>query len=201
MRVITNKKSVTHQFHPVLECCIQSHLLVKSFCVCMPFLSLPSNAKMGTSVYVSFACLSVAIRVDGCDVRGFTAWSLMDNLEWFEGFTQKFGLYQVDFSDVNRKRTAKASAKYFSKLIENNGFFHGEEATVIPTSRPTEHTGNAENDPWRPLPFENDLYYGVFPKGFAWSSATAAYQVEGGWNEDGKNTLIEPSNIIIRILQ
>jgi lactase-phlorizin hydrolase len=31
----------------------------------------------------------------------------------------------------------------------------------------------------------DDFYYGTFPDDFAWSSATAAYQVEGAWNEDG----------------
>ena len=32
----------------------------------------------------------------------------------------------------------------------------------------------------------DELYYGSFPKDFAWGTATAAYQVEGAWNEDGK---------------
>jgi len=32
----------------------------------------------------------------------------------------------------------------------------------------------------------DEFYYGSFPKDFAWGTATAAYQVEGAWNEDGE---------------
>ncbi|WGW12402.1 GH1 family beta-glucosidase [Saxibacter everestensis] len=51
----------------------------------------------------------------GADVRGYYVWSLLDNFEWAEGYTQRFGLYYVDFS--TGERTAKASADWFRELI------------------------------------------------------------------------------------
>ncbi len=48
---------------------------------------------------------------------------------------------------------------------------------------------------------EDEFIYGTFPDDFLWGFATAAYQVEGGWNEDGKisnvffNDPIPPANI------
>jgi len=32
---------------------------------------------------------------------------------------------------------------------------------------------------------QDDFLYGFFPEGFIWGAATAAYQIEGGWNENG----------------
>ena len=56
---------------------------------------------------------------EGVDVRGYYHWSLMDNFEWSEGVSARFGLYHVDF--VNQKRTIKQSGKFYAKLCKHNG--------------------------------------------------------------------------------
>lgn len=55
----------------------------------------------------------------GVNVKGYYAWSLLDNLEWSLGFSKRFGLYHVDFA--TQKRTPKASAKFYANVIETNG--------------------------------------------------------------------------------
>ncbi|MEP6484409.1 MAG: GH1 family beta-glucosidase [Rudaea sp.] len=55
----------------------------------------------------------------GCDIRGYMAWSLMDNLEWSLGFSKRFGIVHVDFA--TQKRTIKNSGHHYSKVIASNG--------------------------------------------------------------------------------
>ncbi|CAL1538498.1 unnamed protein product [Lymnaea stagnalis] len=119
-----------------------------------------------------------AIKLDGCDVRGFTAWSLMDNFEWASGYSEKFGLYHVDFNDPNRTRTPKASAQFFSNLIRDNGFKRGYSGQAA------QPTGIVY------LEDDNEILYDQFPDDFVWAAATASYQVEGGWDADGKGPSI-----------
>nr|CAH0099626.1 unnamed protein product [Daphnia galeata] len=59
---------------------------------------------------------------DGVRVTGYAAWSLIDNFEWGNGFTQKFGLFSINFETTDLNRTAKASARYYAKLVKDNGF-------------------------------------------------------------------------------
>ncbi len=66
-------------------------------------------------------CFS-AIKEDGCNVKAYTAWSLLDNFEWASGYTEKFGLHYVNFSDPDRPRTVKDSARYVKQIISDNGF-------------------------------------------------------------------------------
>ncbi len=51
----------------------------------------------------------------GADVRGYFAWSLLDNFEWNAGYASRFGLVYVDYA--TQRRIPKASAKWYSRLI------------------------------------------------------------------------------------
>jgi beta-glucosidase len=55
----------------------------------------------------------------GVDLRGYFAWSLLDNLEWSAGFTRRFGLVHVDFD--TQVRTPKASARFYTEVIRSAG--------------------------------------------------------------------------------
>ena len=55
----------------------------------------------------------------GLDLRGYFAWSLMDNLEWSAGFRLRFGIVHVDCATL--RRTPKASALWYREVIRTNG--------------------------------------------------------------------------------
>ena len=51
---------------------------------------------------------------DGYPLRGYFAWSLMDNFEWAEGYRMRFGLVHVDYE--TQVRTVKKSGKWYREL-------------------------------------------------------------------------------------
>lgn len=57
---------------------------------------------------------------DGADVRSYHAWSLMDNFEWLQGFSMRFGMTYVDFTNAARTRTVKNSGRWFAQLAATN---------------------------------------------------------------------------------
>ena len=63
---------------------------------------------------------------DKTPVKGYFAWSILDNYEWSSGYTEKFGLVAVNMSDPNRERTIKQSGFYYSKVVKVNGFVESE---------------------------------------------------------------------------
>ena len=54
----------------------------------------------------------------GVDVRGYFAWSLLDNFEWADGFSKRFGLFRVNFTDPERHRAPKSSAFFYRDYIQ-----------------------------------------------------------------------------------
>jgi len=62
----------------------------------------------------------------GVDVRGYMVWSLLDNLEWSQGYSKRFGIVHVDFA--TQERTPKESAHFYSKVIATNGAAIAEPA-------------------------------------------------------------------------
>jgi len=57
---------------------------------------------------------------DGADVRGYHAWTLMDNFEWDAGYSQRFGLAYVDFK--TQKRLMKESGRWYARVAAANGW-------------------------------------------------------------------------------
>jgi beta-glucosidase len=55
---------------------------------------------------------------EGVPVRGYFLWSLMDNFEWADGYTNRFGLHYVDYD--TQKRTPKLSAQFYKEVIARN---------------------------------------------------------------------------------
>jgi len=59
----------------------------------------------------------LAARAEDADVRGYFAWSLLDNYEWAEGYAKRFGLVHVDYA--TQRRTPKSSYRAFQGLLHN----------------------------------------------------------------------------------
>lgn len=53
----------------------------------------------------------------GIDIRGYYVWSLLDNFEWAQGYSQRFGVVHVDYA--TQQRTPKASAHWLQHLISS----------------------------------------------------------------------------------
>jgi len=55
---------------------------------------------------------------EGVPVHGYFVWSLMDNFEWADGYTNRFGIHYVDYQ--TQKRTPKLSADFYREVITRN---------------------------------------------------------------------------------
>jgi len=60
---------------------------------------------------------------NGVPLAGYFVWSLMDNFEWAEGYTQRFGIVWVDYD--TQARLPKDSALWYRQVIADNGYEYG----------------------------------------------------------------------------
>ncbi|CAN6685369.1 unnamed protein product [Malus baccata var. baccata] len=71
--------------------------------------------------YYRHLCYLQAAIKNGAKVKGYLAWTLLDNFEWTSGYTVRFGLNYVDYKD-GLKRYPKLSAHWFKNLLKKNKF-------------------------------------------------------------------------------
>ncbi len=76
--------------------------------------------------YLHYLHLAMA---EGCDVRGYFVWSLLDNFEWEYGLSKRFGLIYVDYETL--ERIPKQSARWYAEVCRTRGF-----TTHRPSSQP-----------------------------------------------------------------
>jgi beta-glucosidase len=55
----------------------------------------------------------------GVDLRGYLVWSFLDNFEWAEGYSKRFGIVFVEYG--TQRRVPKSSARWYSDVIRRNG--------------------------------------------------------------------------------
>ncbi|PWU69425.1 GH1 family beta-glucosidase [Gracilibacillus dipsosauri] len=84
----------------------------------------PENGRVRDSGRIHYlqqhlTALSRAI-ASGVNVKGYITWSLMDNFEWAEGYTMRFGIVHVNYRTL--ERTKKDSYYWYKQTIANNWF-------------------------------------------------------------------------------
>jgi len=62
----------------------------------------------------------------GVNLGGYFVWSLIDNFEWAEGYSKRFGIVYVDYA--TQRRIPKMSARWYAKVIRRNGLTDGDQS-------------------------------------------------------------------------
>ena len=69
--------------------------------------------------YLAGSIHKLVLNDEGIPVLGYQHWSVMDNMEWCEGYGPRFGLIHVDYQ--TQRRTIKDSGRFYADVIRTNG--------------------------------------------------------------------------------
>ena len=78
------------------------------------------------SYFVDYLLAAGRAISEGVNLKGYFAWSFLDNFEWAEGYSKRFGLVYVDYR--TQARIPKKSAKWYRKLVANHRNLHEKNA-------------------------------------------------------------------------
>lgn len=96
-------------------------LITENGCSCRDWASLDGQVHDPNRIDFTARYLQALARAssEGVPVQGYLHWSLLDNFEWQEGYTQRFGMIFVDYP--TQKRILKDSARWYASVIKSNG--------------------------------------------------------------------------------
>jgi beta-glucosidase len=80
------------------------------------------------------AAVAAAV-ADGADVRGYLYWTALDNFEWAQGYSQRFGLFRVDRETLERR--PKPSAEVFARICRAGGIPDGLPGGRLSSASPS----------------------------------------------------------------
>uniref|UniRef100_A0A2A4JCQ8 Uncharacterized protein n=1 Tax=Heliothis virescens TaxID=7102 RepID=A0A2A4JCQ8_HELVI len=85
---------------------------------------------------------------EGCDIRGYSMWSLIDAFEWRYGYLHKFGLYQVDFSSSDKSRTPRKSAFIYKEIVKSKALDpdYEPEKFIVEVIKESQERSRVDND-------------------------------------------------------
>jgi hypothetical protein len=93
-----------------------------------------------------------AIR-EGVDIRGYMAWSLLDNFEWTDGYIYRFGIHYVDYSNSssNMMRYPKDSSKWYKNYVSKHQLYgknNNNDNNKEKDNKEKDNNGNNIFDSW-----------------------------------------------------
>jgi beta-glucosidase len=112
-------------------------------------------------------------REQGATVGGYFAWSLLDNFEWADGYSYRFGLTFVDYTSPSRTRIPKASSHWYRDYVKahsasNGGFenYHGRRYRRSYGSSDNSDSGDNKGEGggwWRFITSALEYHHGSMP--------------------------------------